>query len=415
VQVSSDFCSTFGAIALLLLLIQIPAVAILLSRLLQAPHRTPPLSLQPATPDLLGQVSIVVPTLNEAHRISPCLEGLSRQSYEVREMIVVDSRSQDGTIDRVKAAQAHDPRLRLITDDPLPTGWVGRPWALHTGFLHSSKESEWILGIDADTYPQPGLVASLLQVAERQGYDLVSLAPQFILKGLGEFWLQPALLITLIYRFGAAGGELSGADRVMANGQCFLCRRSLLAALEGYTSARDSFCDDVTLARNAARLGAKVGFLDGSRLLKVRMYEGAAETWREWGRSLDLKDAASPAQTWGDVAFLVAVQGLPLIAAIGLAGAIGWGYGSLPVWSALGLNLSLLLIRIALLWAIAPSYDFSQAKASWSFWLSPLADPLAAYRIFLSSLRTPTQWRGRSYSAVKNSNVKSSSVKSGKS
>jgi dolichol-phosphate mannosyltransferase len=51
-----------------------------------------------------------------------------------------------------------------------------------------------------------------------------------------------------------------------------------------------------------------------------------------------------------------------------------------------------------LLWAIAPSYDFSQAKASWSFWLSPLADPLAVYRILLSSLRTPTQWRGRQYS-----------------
>ncbi len=396
----NTFYGILSAIALLLLLVQVPAVAVLLSRLLQAPRRIPPLSLQSAKPDLLGQVSIVVPTLNEAHRIAPCLEGLSRQSYEVREMIVVDSRSQDGTIDRVKAAQVNDPRLRLITDDPLPTGWVGRPWALHTGFLHSSPSSQWILGIDADTYPQPGLVASLIQVAEQQGYDLVSLAPQFILKDLGEFWLQPALLITLIYRFGAAGSE-SGADRVMANGQCFLCRRSLLSTLDGYTSARSSFCDDVTLARNAAKLGAKVGFLDGSRLLKVRMYEGAVETWREWGRSLDLKDAASPGQTWGDVVFLAAVQGLPLIATVGMGGAIALGYGSLTAWSALSLNLGLMIMRVALLWAIAPSYDFSQARASWSFWLSPLADPLAAYRIFLSALRTPTQWRGRTYGATK--------------
>jgi dolichol-phosphate mannosyltransferase len=386
-----------GAIALLLLLVQIPATAVLLSRLLQAPGRIPPLSFQAATPDLLGQVSVVVPTLNEAARISPCLTGLSRQSYEVREMIVVDSRSQDGTVDRVKQSQASDPRFRVITDDPLPPGWVGRPWALHTGFLHSSTGSEWILGIDADTQPQPGLVASLVQTAERLGYDLVSLAPQFILKDLGEFWLQPALLMTLIYRFGAAGGELSGSERVMANGQCFLCRRSLLSKLDGYTSARNSFCDDVTLARNAAHLGAKVGFLDGSQLLKVRMYEGVAETWKEWGRSLDLKDAASVGQTWGDVAFLAAVQGIPLLAAIGFLMAIALGYASPVVWAALGLNAGLLLMRVGLLWAIAPSYDFSQAKASWSFWLSPLADPLAAYRILLSSLRTPTEWRGRSY------------------
>jgi dolichol-phosphate mannosyltransferase len=184
---------------------------------------------------------------------------------------------------------------------------------------------------------------------------------------------------------------------VMANGQCFLCRRSLLVQLEGYTSARSSFCDDVTLARHAAKLGAKVGFLDGSSLLKVRMYEGAAETWREWGRSLDLKDAASVEQTWGDVAFLAAVQGLPLPATLGLSFVLLLGLNSVLTEIALGLNLSLLLMRIGLLWAIAPSYDFSQAKASWSFWLSPFADLLAVYRIFLSAWQRPTQWRGRSY------------------
>ena len=382
--------------ALLLLLVQLPAIAILLSRLLQAPRRIPPLLPIAATPDRLGQVSIVVPTLNEAQRITPCLQGLGRQGYEVREVIVVDSRSQDGTDRLVKAAQVNDPRFRLITDPPLPAGWVGRPWALHTGFLHSSPHSEWILGIDADTRPQPGLVASLISMAEQQGYDLVSLAPQFILKSAGEFWLQPALLMTLIYRFGAAGSSNS-ADRVMANGQCFLCRRSLLATLEGYTSARASFCDDVTLARNAARQGANVAFLDGSKLLKVRMYEGMAETWREWGRSLDLKDAASIAQSWGDVGFLIAVQALPLLVTIGLGCCVALGHSTLPIWMALGLNAGLLAMRIALLWAIAPSYDFTEAAAAWSFWLSPIADPLAAYRIFLSSLSQPTQWRGRIY------------------
>jgi dolichol-phosphate mannosyltransferase len=393
---SSTFDLILGAVALLLLLVQLPAIAILLSRLLQAPRRIPPLLARSATPDQLGQVSVVVPTLNEAKRILPCLQGLSQQGYEVREVIVVDSRSQDGTDRLVKAAQVSDPRFRLLTDPPLPADWVGRPWALHTGFLHSSPHSEWILGIDADTRPQPGLVASLIATAEQQGYDLVSLAPQFILKTAGEFWLQPALLMTLIYRFGAAGSQNS-ADRVMANGQCFLCRRSLLTVLDGYTSARTSFCDDVTLARNAARQGAKVAFLDGSKLLKVRMYEGMSETWREWGRSLDLKDAASIAQSWGDVGFLVAVQALPLPSAVGLGCSVALGQSTLPIWIALGLNVGLLAMRIALLWAIAPSYDFTPAAVTWSFWFSPIADPIAAYRIFLSSLSTPTQWRGRSY------------------
>lgn len=387
-----------SALSLLLLLIQVPATAILLSRLLKGPSRHPPIEPQSPVPDLLGSVSVVVPTLNEANRISPCLAGLSRQSYEVREITVVDSNSQDGTPDLVKAAQQKDPRFRLITDDPLPPGWVGRPWALHNGFLHS-EGCEWILGIDADTQPSPGLVAGLVRTAQAEGYDLVSLSPQFILKYPGECWLQPALLITLIYRFDSAGVDTQASERVMANGQCFLCRRSVLAQLGGYTSAKSSFCDDVTLARNIAASGFKVGFLDGAKVLKVRMYEGAAQTWEEWGRSLDLKDASSTAALWGDLWLLLVVQGLPLPVLLSfLFLSPPLSLSPAPLLFLLGLNLFLLAIRFALLFALAPSYDRTQATGGWLFWLSPLADPLAVLRIFLSAFRTPTKWRGRSYS-----------------
>jgi len=384
-----------GAIALLLL-IQIPATAVLLSRLLKGPRRHPPLEPTLATPELVGSVSVVVPTLNEADRISPCLAGLSRQSYEVREVIVVDSNSQDGTPDLVKAAQKHDPRFRLMTDDPLPSGWVGRPWALHNGFLHSSEDSEWFLGMDADTQPHPGLVASLVKTAQDEGYDLVSLSPQFILKSPGECWLQPALLMTLLYRFDSAGVDAAVAERVMANGQCFLCRRVVLAQVGGYSSAKSSFCDDVTLARNISSQGFRVGFLDGAKVFKVRMYEGAIQTWQEWGRSLDLKDASSSAALWWDLWLLFAVQALPLP----IVSSYLLFLPSTPtpfLLSLLGLNVFLLIIRFALLFAIAPSYDRSQAQGGWFFWFSPFADPLAVLRIFLSAFHTPTQWRGRQY------------------
>jgi dolichol-phosphate mannosyltransferase len=379
-----------SVITFLLLLIQVPATAILLSRLIKGPRRHPPIQPQQPTPEILGNVSVVVPTLNEALRISPLLSGLSRQSYEVREIIVVDSNSQDGTPDLVKTAQQQDPRFRLITDDPLPANWVGRPWALHNGFLQSCEASEWFLGMDADTQPHPGLVASLVQTATAQGYDLVSLSPQFILQYPGECWLQPALLMTLLYRFDPAGITTEQPERVMANGQCFLCRRSVLAAVGGYSSASSSFCDDVTLARYIAAQGFKVGFLDGAKVLKVRMYEGAKETWKEWGRSLDLKDASPTAQVWGDLWLLSAVQGLPILVVL----------SSLLISLhplLLGLNVFLLVIRFAMLLAIAPSYDRKNAEGGWLFWLSPLADPLAVLRIFLSAFRTPREWRGRKY------------------
>ena len=381
-----------------LLLLQLPAAAILLSRLIKGPSRIPPLEPDSPTLDFLGACTAVVPTLNEADRISPCLEGLSHQSYELREAIVVDSYSVDGTGDLVKAAAQKDPRFRLINDDPLPAGWVGRPWALHTGFLASSQKCEWILGIDADTVPHPGLIASLLKTAAARNYDLISLSPQFILKYPGELWLQPALLMTLVYRFGPTGTGGDVPERVMANGQCFLCKRDVLVALGGYEVARGSFCDDVTLARYAAAKGFKVGFLDGAKVLKVRMYEGAIETWNEWGRSLDLKDAASGAQIWGDLWLLLAVQGLPvpIVLCYLMFGSLPQ-VGVFPHFWLLGLNVFLVAVRSALCFAIAPSYDTTGASGKWLFWLSPLADPLAFLRILISALNQPTQWRGRKY------------------
>ncbi|WP_309738169.1 2'-O-glycosyltransferase CruG [Chamaesiphon sp. OTE_20_metabat_361] len=387
-----------GAVALGLLSCQGAASLILLSRLVKGAVRRPPLLPQLATPDRAGSVSVVVPTLNEVDRIAPCLHGLSQQGAVVEEILIVDSNSQDGTRELVKEAASADSRFKLMTDDPLPAGWVGRPWALHWGFLSSSAESEWILGVDADTQPQPGLVNSLVAAAIEEGYDLVSLSPQFILEDAGEWWLQPALLMTLLYRFDSSGVRAQSPDRVMANGQCFLARRTVLEQLGGYTSAAGSFCDDVTLARNAAKQGFKVGFLDGAKVIRVRMYAGMAETWREWGRSLDLKDATTKPQLWSDLALLVLVQGLPIPLTIAFWSLGGWENSFLTWQLAIGLNLFLVIVRFALLLAIYPSYareGFSWA--SLSFWLSPLADPVAVLRIFLSAFQQPKQWRGRVY------------------
>jgi dolichol-phosphate mannosyltransferase len=387
-----------GAVALGLLLCQGVASVVLLSRLVKGAVRRPPLTPQLATPERSGRVSVVVPTLNEVDRIAPCLQGLSQQGAVVQEILIVDSNSQDGTRELVKEAAIADSRFKLMTDDPLPAGWVGRPWALHSGFLSSSAESEWILGVDADTQPQPGLVNSLVAAAIEEGYDLVSLSPQFILDDPGEWWLQPALLMTLLYRFDSSGVRSQSPDRVMANGQCFLARRAVLEQLGGYTSAAGSFCDDVTLARNAARQGFKVGFLDGAKVIRVRMYVGIMETWREWGRSLDLKDATTQPQLWSDLALLFLVQGLPIPLTIAFWSLGGWENSILTLQLAIGLNLFLVSVRFALLLAIYPCY--AREEFSWAslcFWLSPLADPLAVLRIFLSAFQQPKQWRGRVY------------------
>jgi dolichol-phosphate mannosyltransferase len=376
------------------------ALVVLLARLAPGRTRRPPV--RPVlAPRRDTSVSVIVATLNEAHRIVPCLDGLTAQIDPLLEILVVDSRSTDGTREIVSAYAARDPRIRLVTDDPLPPGWVGKVWALETGLRHA--RGVWILGIDADTLPEPGLVGAVVQGVEQDGLDVASFGPRFVGQSAGERWVQPAMLTTLVYRCGAAGAAQAPPDRVLANGQCFMVRRELLVRHGGYAPARGSFSDDVTLARHLAARGARVGFLDGSQIIGVTSYASLGEMWREWGRSFDLKDATPRRRRWLDVGLVWGVQALPfpmllLIALVSTNDA--WGVdGTFPV----GLSLLLpalavvngiaLAVRLMILAALRGSYAVRGAP----FWLSPLADLPAAWRLTLSMLRVPRSWRGRDY------------------
>jgi dolichol-phosphate mannosyltransferase len=114
--------------------------------------------------------------------------------------------------------------------------------------------------------------------------------------------------------------------------------------------------------------------------------------WREWGRSIDLRDSTRPGRRILDSVLLVLTMGLPLplLAAITLRAITT----SPNVTDALfAINGVLLLIRVLLLGALANSYE----RPGLTFWLSPLADPLAVARVLVSTFRRPRAWRGRKY------------------
>lgn len=374
----------------LLVAVQGVVLATLAARLVGGRTRRPPERLMPEGVEAPG-LTVVVACLNEVERIGPCLRGLRAQGAPVREILIIDSGSTDGTRALIEQAAAEDPRIRLVTDPPLPEGWVGKAWALQYGTELATQP--WVLGMDADTEAEPGCAAAVLAAAQREGFDVVSFAPCFDGQTAGERWVQPALLISLLYRTGAAGDPRVRPDRILANGQCFLVRREVLLAHGGYAPVRASFAEDVSLVRHLAARGVAVGFLDGSRLYRVRSYRDVRQMWREWGRSIDLKDAVSPLRRWGDALLILVAQGLqgPLL----LWTALAWPAleASAARSALLGFTLGLLGMRLGLLVALRGNY----ATRGLAWWLSPLADPLAAVRIVWSSIRRPRRWRSRTY------------------
>lgn len=373
---------------------QLATLVIISARLAPGRHRLPE-----AEPDVAGTsagdttVTVVVPARNEAARIAPCLDGLRAQHRPLTEVIVVDGHSTDATPALVEAAAELDPRIRLLEEPPRPAGRVGRPWAIAAG--SAAALGEWVLVVDADTAPQPGMVAGAVAAARRLGLDAVSFAPRIIAPGAGARWLQPSLLTTLVYRFGPPNTG-APADRVMANGQCMLMRRDVLERAGGYGVADDSYCDDIRMARHLAARGARVGFLDGPRLLDVTMYPTARETWRAWPPSLHMRDATRMRWRWLDALVLLFAQALPVPMLLFLALAAGRLDARAVVMALVAVNGALVLVRVLL--SVATAHSFGVRGVP--YWLAPLADPFTVPRVIWTMIAPPREWRGASRQAV---------------
>lgn len=116
------------------------------------------------------------------------------------------------------------------------------------------------------------------------------------------------------------------------------------------------------------------------------MYDHWRETWRNWPRSLPIRDQYFG---WCEATglfevLLVQAFPLPLLMLSLLLPLPGW---LLMVNAAGG------LLRLGVLAGLARAY----VRRPWSYWLSPMSDLPAPLRLFHSALKRRHSWRGRSY------------------
>jgi dolichol-phosphate mannosyltransferase len=355
------------------------------ARMLPGAAGDPLVPVDRAGPDA-GRAAAIVPVLNEESRLGPCLEGLRANGPALERIVVVDGGSSDGTRELVRAAAVRDPRIELLEVAPVPADWNGKAWGLACGMAHLASGPRWIVTLDADVRPAPNLISSLVTHAERSFLRAFSAAPRQRVSGALQGVLHPALLATLVYRFGVPGGVATRSEAVQANGQCFFVERALLESTHAIDAAKASPCDDVTIARTLVRSGVPVGFFEAGDLATVAMYPNAAECWENWPRSLTLRDASTSTSSlvlqFAEIAF---VQGAPLLVALALL-ATGRRRSL-----AFAINAALALARLGVLAGTRRAY----AEVAPTFWLSPLADLPAAFALARSAVAKTHRWRGR--------------------
>jgi chlorobactene glucosyltransferase len=127
---------------------------------------TPP----PTNPPL---ISVCIPARNEERNIRACVEAILNQEYPNLEVIVLDDRSRDATPSILADIASHDSRLQFISGSELPSGWAGKPHALHQASM--SARGEWLCFVDADTFLSPQALSACYTKATETGADMFTI------------------------------------------------------------------------------------------------------------------------------------------------------------------------------------------------------------------------------------------------
>jgi glycosyltransferase involved in cell wall biosynthesis len=130
-----------------------------------------------ANGDHVGRmVSVLIPARNEQENIGKCLEALLGQDYQPLEILVLDGRSTDRTLEIIWDCADNDSRVQIVDGEDLPPGWVGENWACHQ--LANTARGDFLLFIDADIILSLGTISAALHEAVTMHIDLLTVMPR---------------------------------------------------------------------------------------------------------------------------------------------------------------------------------------------------------------------------------------------
>lgn len=113
-------------------------------------------------------VSVIVPSYNVEEYIDQCLTSILNNGYQNIELLVIDDRSTDCTVDHIKALMKKDKRIQLFHNPEDHNIYGG---ACRNIGLDNAK-GKYVYFCDSDDYILPGLISECVRKCEKLNADI---------------------------------------------------------------------------------------------------------------------------------------------------------------------------------------------------------------------------------------------------
>ena len=236
-------------------------------------------------PAQFPRLSVLVPARNEEANIGPCVRSLLAQDYPDFELLVLDDESSDQTAQVLASLARSDNRLRVLSGQPLPAGWLGKQWACQQ--LSQAATGELLLFTDADTRYHPQALSNAVAALLSERTDLLSAFLREEAVSWGERLVVPVLLWS-IFSFLPLGLAywLRLPAFTAANGQFLLFRRRAYEQIGGHAAVRQHATEDLALVRHIATHGLRWRLVDAGQRISCRMYQNFAQAYEGLSKNL---------------------------------------------------------------------------------------------------------------------------------
>jgi hopene-associated glycosyltransferase HpnB len=342
------------------------------------------------------RVAAIVPARNEAVTIARTVESLVKQGYPGELwVVVVDDHSEDGTgtLAREAAERAGaSERVLILQGAALESGWTGKLLAMQQGVETGvAREADYFWFTDADIEHAPDTLHRVVQRAEREKLDLVSLMVLSQVNSLPERLLIPPFLYFFLKLYPPSWTASRKWKTAGAAGGCILLKRASLERIGGLAAIRGEVIDDCTMARAVKRTGGGLWMGLTRKSVSLRTYTRFMEIQDLIARTAFTQLGYSWLLLAGTLLGMTVTYLLPVIFTFS-AQPVVWRLG-LTAWG---------LMAITYL----PTVRFYRMSPLWAAAL-PMAAVFYTYATWVSAVRywlgRGGQWKGRAQAPAKSS------------